>query len=166
MHMQFSALFRTLFSHKTVIATLCLASTIMANAAEPQIVKDAVEAGQWMAEELSSSGYKADFTLDSLKEIDRFVAEQAPGGNPKPGGLLSDHLGARIFALGAYVGEVIRRQGDGQWRGDDTDPKGEINLAIQLKSGTIFWPMQRIMKRIKNGPEDGIYAYGLVMLRP
>ena len=81
-------------------------------------------------------------------------------GNPKPGGLLSDHLGARIFALGAYVGEVIRRQGAGQWRGDDNDPKGEINLAIQLKSGTIFWPMQRIMKRIKNGPEDGIYVYG------
>jgi hypothetical protein len=38
-------------------------------------------------------------------------------------------------------------------------------LAIQLKSGTIFWPMQRIMKRIKNGLEDGIYAYGVVMLR-
>jgi hypothetical protein len=23
--------------------------------------------------------------------------------------------------------------------------------------------MQRIMKRIKNGPEDGIYAYGITM---
>jgi hypothetical protein len=164
--MHISALFRTLFSYRTVIAIIFLASTIMANAAEPHIVKDAVEAADWMAKALSSSGYKADFTLDSLKEVDRFVDDQAPGGNPKPGGLLSDHLGARIFALGAYVGEVIRRQGEGQWRGDDNDPKGEINLAIQLKSGTIFWPMQRIMKRIKNGPEDGIYAYGFVMLRP
>jgi hypothetical protein len=164
--MQISALFRTLISYRTVIAIIFLASTIMANATEPQIVKDAVEAAEWMAKALSSSGYKADFTLDSLKEIDRFVDEQAPEGNPKPGGLLSDHLGTRIFALGAYVGEVIRRQGEGQWRGDDSDPKGEINLAIQLKSGTILWPMQRIMKRIKNGPEDGIYAYGFVMLHP
>jgi hypothetical protein len=108
-------------------------------------------------------GLQGRFTLDSLKEVDRFVHDQAPGGNPKPGGLLSDHLGARIFALGVNVGEVIRRQGDGQWRGDDNDPKGEINLAIQLKSGTVFWPMQRIMKRIKNGSEGGIYAYGITM---
>jgi hypothetical protein len=164
--MQIIALFRTMFSYRTVIATIFLASTIMANAAEPQIVKDAVEAAEWMAKALSSSGYKADFTLDSLKEVDRFVDDQAPGGNPKPGGLFSDHLGTRIFALGAYVGEVIRRQDEGQWRGDDSDPKGEINLAVQLKSGTVFWPMQRIMKRIKNGPEDGIYAYGFIMLRP
>jgi hypothetical protein len=162
-HRQISALFRTLFTYKTVIASICLASTIMANAAEPKIVTDVLDAAEWMAKALSSSGYKADFTLDSLKEVDRFVDDQAPGGNPKPGGLLSDHPGARIFALGAYVGEVIRRQGDGQWRGDDNDPKGEINLAIQLKSGTIFWPMQRIMKRIKNGSEDGIYAYGITM---
>ena len=91
-----------------------------------------------MAKALSSSGYKTDFTLDSLKEVDRFVDDQAPGGNPKPGGLLSGHLCARVFALGAYGGEVIRRQGEGQWRGDDNDPKGEINLAIQLKSGTVF----------------------------
>jgi hypothetical protein len=77
--MQISALFRMLFSYKTVIATICLASTIMANAAEPQIVKDAVEAAEWMAKTLSSSGYKADFTLDSLKEIDRFVDDQARG---------------------------------------------------------------------------------------
>ena len=161
--MQISALFRTLLSYKAVIATLCLASAIMANATEPQIVKDAVEAAEWMAKTLSSSGYKADFTLESLKEVDRFVDDQAPRGKPKAGGLLSDHSGTRIFALGAYVGEVIRRQGGGQWRGDDNDPKGEINLAIQLKSGTIFWPMQRIMKRIKNGPEDGIYAYGITM---
>jgi hypothetical protein len=99
--MQISALFRALFSCRTVIAIIFLASTIMANAAEPQIVRDAVEAAEWMAKALSSSGYKADFTLHSLKEVDRFVDDQVPGGNPKRGGLLSDHLGARIFALGA-----------------------------------------------------------------
>ncbi len=138
----------------------------MVNAAEPEIVRDANAAAEWVANALSSSGYKADFTLDSLKEIDRFFDDQAPGGNPKPGGLLSEDLGARLFALGAYVGEVIRRQGGGRWQGDDADPKAEINLAIQLKSGTIFWPIQRVMKRFKNGPEDSIYPYGVLLLRP
>ena len=51
----------------------------MANAAEPKIVTDALDAAEWMAKALSSSGYKADFTLDSLKEVDRFVDDQAPG---------------------------------------------------------------------------------------
>lgn len=136
----------------------------MMNAAEPEIVKDACAAAEWVAQALSSSGYKADFSLDSLKEIDRFFDDQAPGGNPKPGGLLSQDLGSRIFALGAYVGEVIRRQGEGHWQGDDADSEAEINLAIQLKSGAI-WPMQRVMKRFKNGPEDGIYVYGVIVLR-
>jgi hypothetical protein len=74
--MQISALFGTLLS-RTVIATIFFASTIMVNAAEPQIVKDALDAAEWVAKALSSSGYKADFTLDSLKEVDRFVDDQA-----------------------------------------------------------------------------------------
>jgi hypothetical protein len=65
--------------------------------------------------------------------------------------------------LGAYVGEVIRRHYGGEWQGDDADPAAEINVAVRLNSGTIFWPMQRVMKRFKNGPEDGIYVYGRFM---
>ena len=106
----------------------------MANAAEPQIVKDAVEAAEWMAKALSSSGYKADFTLDSLKEVDRSVDDQAQGGNPTPGGRLSDHLGTRIFALGACVGEVIRRQGEGRWRGDDGNCRTKRGGILSLSA--------------------------------
>jgi hypothetical protein len=133
-------------------------------AAEPAIVKDAMDAADWLATALSNWGYKTDFTLDSLKEVDRFFDEQAPGGNPKPGGLLSRDMGARVFALGAYVGEVIRRQGEGHWHGNDGDVHPEISLAVQLKSGKI-WPTQRVMKRFKNGPEDGVYIYGLALRR-
>src|SRR5580692_3116415 len=118
----------------------------MVDAAEPEIVTDANAAAQWVATALSSSGYKADFTLDSLKEIDRFLDDQAPGRNPKPSGLLSEDLGARLFALGAYVGEVVRRQGSGRWQGDDANPQAAINLTVELKSGAKFWPVQRVMK--------------------
>jgi hypothetical protein len=140
-----------------------LASITMANAADTQIVKDTLDAANWAATALPGVGYNADFTLDSLKEIDRLFDEQAPGGTPKAGGLLSDQLGSRIFVLGAYVGEVIRRHYGGEWQGDDADPKAEINVAVRLKSSTIFWPVQRVMKRFKNGPEDGIYVYGRFM---
>jgi hypothetical protein len=132
----------------------------MADAADTKIVKDTLDAANWAATALPGVGYKADFTLDSLKEIDRLFDEQAPEGKPKPGGLLSDQLGSRIFVLGAYVGEVIRRHYGGEWLGDDADPDAEINVAVRLKSGGIIWPIQRVAKRFKNGPEDGIYIYG------
>ena len=138
----------------------------MKNPTEPKIVSDALSAAEWIAKALSSSGYRANFSLNSLKEIDRFLEEQAPGGNPKPGGLLSQDLGARIFALGAYVGEVIRRRAKGEWQGDDSDPDAEINLVVRLKDGDIIWPVQRVMKRFKNGAEDGIYHYGFVTAPP
>jgi hypothetical protein len=66
---------------------------------------------------------------------------------------------------GCVVGEAVHDPLPAFRKSQVTNLGAEINLAIQLKSGTIFWPMQRIMKRIKNGLEDGIYAYGVVMLR-
>jgi hypothetical protein len=144
---------------------ICLVSAAMVDAADTKIVKDTLDAANWAATALPGVGYKADFTLDSLKEIDRLFDEQTAEGKPKPGGLLSDQFGSRIFVLGAYVGEVIRRHYGGEWQGDDADPRAEINVAVRLNSGTLFWPIQRVMKRCKNGPEDGIYVYGRFMER-
>ena len=132
---------------------------------QSKVVSDALALAEQIARALSQSGYKADFSLESLKEVDRFFDEQAANGQPKPGGLLSQQLGARLFAIGAYVGEVIRRQNAGQWQGDDSDPQAEINIAVRLKTGVILWPVQRVMKRFKNGAEDGIWIYGVVAPR-
>src|SRR5580704_2089494 len=107
----------------TIAIALCLAGVTAGNAAEtvpikraspeafrPSIVKDAVEAADWMAKSLADWGYKADFSLDSLKDVDRFIDEEAPDGKPKPGGHLAQQFGAHIFGLGAYLGETIRRR--------------------------------------------------------
>jgi hypothetical protein len=130
---------------------------------ESRILRDVSIAADWMARALSSSGYRADFSLESLEEVDRFLDEQAPDGKPKQGGLLSEDFGNRLFSLGAYVGEVIRRQAGGQWEGDDSDPQAEINLAVRLPDGGMIWPVQRVMKRCENGDEDSVYAYGVIL---
>lgn len=52
-----------------------------------------------------------------------------------------------MFAVGSYVGEVIRRHYGGEWRGNDEDPEGEINLGLVLPGGAIIWPVQRVLKR-------------------
>jgi hypothetical protein len=127
------------------------------------VIQDAMVASTWIATALSSSGYVADFTAASLWEIDRFFEEHSQDGAAKAGGLLSDDLGSRLFALGAYVGEVLRRERGGTWEGDDQDAEAEMNIAVRLPDGTTCWPVQRVMKRFKNGAEDGIAAYGVGM---
>jgi hypothetical protein len=127
------------------------------------IVEDATASADWIASALTSSGYRADFSPGSLWEIERFFDEHAPSGRARPGGLLAENLGSRIFALGSYVGEVLRRSLGGEWVGDDADAAAEINLTLLFPDGGQIWPVQRAMKRLKNGPEDNIATYGVAL---
>lgn len=43
---------------------------------------------EWVIRALNSSGYKADYTLESMKEVDRFFDEQNT-----PDGILSNNRG-------------------------------------------------------------------------
>jgi hypothetical protein len=133
-------------------------------AARPSIVRDAIEAADWMAKSLVDQGYKADFSLESLKEVDRFIEDEAPDGKPKPGGHLAQQFGVQIFGLGAYLGETLRRQGNGQWEGNDRDAWPEITLAVRLKSGALVRPTQHVLKRLETGPENSLYPFGVIVL--
>lgn len=128
---------------------------------KPSLKEDIERAYEWISTALKSSGYNADFSIESLREIDRFFDEHTENGQSKTGGLLAENTGMRLFALGSYVGEVLRRQYGGEWKIDDNDPEGEINIAVNLTNGTVVWPVQRVMKRLENGSEDGIYVYGI-----
>jgi hypothetical protein len=99
---------------------------------EAPIIRDAVPAAEWVAEAMRSSGYATDFSPVSLWEIDRFFAEQLKRpGKPRRGGLLAEDLGSRIFAIGAYVGEVIRRgaRHAWDWAPGEGGPDDEIVFA-------------------------------------
>ena len=127
---------------------------------KPSLIEDIEKGYNWISSALASSGYSIDFSIESLKEIDRFFDENVENGIPKPNGLLSESKGTRIFGIGSYIGEVIRREYGGEWIVDDNDPNGEINISVKLNNGAVIWPIQRAMKRFSNGNEDGIYAYG------
>ncbi len=127
------------------------------------LIEDAVAGAAWVALALTNSGYPADFSARSLGEIDRFFDDHARDGQPVSGGLLAEQFGYRIFAIGGYVGEVIRRSMGGEWAADDTDPRGELTMSLRLPDGSIVWPMQRAFKRFRNGPEDGIAVYAAML---
>lgn len=124
------------------------------------IVEDIKTSADWMAHALQSSGYRADFSPASLWEIDRFFDEHARKGIAKRGGLFAEDLGQRLFALGAYVGEVVRRTQGGVWMGVDSDPAAEINAELILPGEIHCWPVQRAIKRFQNGAEDSIAVWG------
>lgn len=133
---------------------------------EQNTLKDDINKGStWISSALNSSGYKADYSIESLKEIDRFFDEHVENGEPKKGGLLSESLNSRMFSLGAYVGETLINNYGGKWSYDENDPTDEFKVQVILSDGAIIWPMQRVMKRLKNGKEDSIYGYG-VSLKP
>src|SRR5262249_36871086 len=125
------------------------------------IKEDINKSAEWIALALKSSGYRADFTPQSLWEIDRFFDDHSANGNAKPGGLLSQSLGSRIFAVGAYIGEVVRRNVGGEWVGDDTDPKAEITVELHLPDGRGCRPIQHAMMRFKTGAKDGFANWGI-----
>ena len=101
-------------------------------------------ASDWVVKALNSSGYKADYSLESMKEIDRFFDEQS-----SETGLLSKNRGEILFG--------------GEWNTDDSDPQGEIHISVKLADGTVIWPVIRCMKRYEHGSEESIYAYLFVL---
>ncbi len=118
--------------------------------------EDILISSEWVVNALNSSGYKADYTLESMKEIDRFFDEQKTG-------ILSKNLGSTIFALGSYVGQTAIKLYGGEWVTDDNDPKGEVNISVKLSNGTMIFPVMKCMKRFGNGSEDSLYAYLYVL---
>ena len=130
---------------------------------KPTLLSDIKESSAWIILALNSSDYKVDMSVESLKEIDRFFNEQLDdvAHTPKHGGLLSESMGKRLFAIGSFIGEVIINEYGGNWITNDNDKQGEINIAVELSNGTVIWPVQRIMKRYREGPENDIYNYAV-----
>ncbi|MER8579785.1 hypothetical protein NKG95_13780 [Mesorhizobium sp. M1423] len=119
-----------------------------------RLQEDIPIAAQWISNALQSSDYGADFSPQSISEVERFFREQTKDGEPISDGLMAQDIGSRLFALGSYCGEVLRKELGGHWLTNDDDPEGEINAALEVGSGVTCWPMQRAMKRLRSSEDD------------
>ncbi|OQR59712.1 hypothetical protein B6E66_34070 [Streptomyces maremycinicus] len=118
---------------------------------------------QWVARALASSGYLADFSPASLHGIEQFMSDHSNQGTPAEGGLLTTDPATRLFALGCYLGETLRHALGGSWEADDDSPHSAIDIRLRLPDGPILWPVQRMIKRYRNGPEASITAYAAIL---
>ncbi|MBR1599371.1 MAG: hypothetical protein IJ661_10755 [Lachnospiraceae bacterium] len=124
------------------------------NKQEKTLAEDIPVSAEWAKDNLNKTGYEVDYNLESMKEVERFFNEQS-----KEGGVLTGKSGSILFSLGCLIGETIIRICGGEWVTDDDDPMGEINIAVKLPNDAVVWPVQRCMKRLKNGDEENIYDY-------
>ncbi len=123
----------------------------------------------WISRELRSLGYQADFSPDSLWEIDRFYDDNCQNGMATPEGFLSQDLDARLYAIGAYVGEVMRRAVGGEWIFKEDKPGIDVKTSLRLPDGSRQWPVQRVFKRFISGSEYSIAVWGIragLQIRP
>lgn len=123
------------------------------------LIEDAKTAATWVAERLAQSGYRSDFSLGSVWDIEQFFDDHADLGKPKEGGLLSEDYGSRLFALAAYLGETWRRAGNGTWSAPlstDVPPYlKDFEIAIVFPNGTRAWPGRSVIVRFQNGKDAG-----------
>jgi hypothetical protein len=120
---------------------------------------DIGDASESAAESMTALGYAADFSVDSLAEMDRCFAEKVHAETPGYKDLFADDLTGTCFAMGAYLGEVLRRNGGGEWQGDPNDPMIHINLELILPNDSICRPMKQILTRLNDGPDASFVSY-------
>lgn len=124
-----------------------------------------------MATLLCNAGYLADYSLESLAEVDRVIDEYSHDGKAKKGGLLApEFLPAdqrtqmRLFSLGCYVGAVLCQLLDGHWEKHPEHPDRPDLWQVKLPSGSAFFPINKVFKRFNNGEADSLYGFGMVVV--
>src|SRR5688572_30613291 len=81
----------------------------------PTLRQSVVSSAAVAAGALRRRGYDTDYSVASLRELDRFFTRETTGaGRPRPGGVLDRQPENVLSSLGAYVAEVLRRAGGGR----------------------------------------------------
>ena len=128
------------------------------------------EGGIVVWDQLDLSAY--DYSIASLEQVDRYLDAVRS---------VKDQLEWQtytntVLATGAYIGEVLRRRGDDQWRwlsyADFTAQfpqirsamgilKEDLNCAAVLASekGQITLPFNKVMRSLEEGPENSVHFY-------
>lgn len=128
--------------------------------------QDIKKQSKWIVKAFGADLLRLDHSIESFKQIDHFFNIHTKDGQAVEGGRLAQNTGLILFAIGSYVGETLIKNIPGSaWVTDDNDQEGEVNASVHFPDGGRVWPMQKVIKRFRNGEEDGIYAYGQMLAK-
>jgi len=133
------------------------------------LVQDDIVCDMYMGRELMCS--QLDYSVDSLKLIDSYL--EAVRTQPPEG----EDMMRVILRVGAYVGEVIRRNTKKTISWLDFEEAEKMSsmvegLGKQAGTLTVLWtapagftfPLAKVQKFLTNGPEDSTYFFASTML--
>lgn len=105
----------------------------------------------------SNFGIVLDWSDRSIANVEKILAQMSQdyvSSSPKPS---DDEVSTIAKGYGGYLGEVYRRNHGGEW--GLMTLNGDSFPAFKARSGSIFWPVGRVLNRIKNGAEDNVLFY-------
>ena len=100
-------------------------------------------ASDWISNFLMREGYHADYTIESLFEIDKFFKEKM--------NLVLERDDNRnfIFSISAYIGEVIRKKFNGHWELSRDIDLDDETIGIGFKNHKTIYPLNITLELIQ-----------------
>ena len=127
---------------------------------QEEIEKMALAAEQWFSE-VYPTAPKMDYSVESLQAIDSALGHNVSTFESQ------EAIDCILSMFGAYLGEVIRRRIGGTWMFDEELPRMvSKNPGSSKLDGITTYPFRKVLKRLRNGEEDSVYGYALVVCNP
>ncbi|MFE0148072.1 hypothetical protein ACFWY5_13075 [Nonomuraea sp. NPDC059007] len=109
-------------------------------------------------------GFSIDWTSASALQLDlycdAFMAGELSPTSRWTGRPTKDYIHTMVMSMGAYLGELLVRNGGGRWAYDIE----QNNACVDLDNDLRIWPHNKVFKRLTIGPEHSLapyYHYGL-----
>jgi hypothetical protein len=119
---------------------------------------------QNLVKEFGKINIKLDYSIESLKLIEDYISKNSSGTKFKKNSFFAEDTDSKAFALGAYLGEVIRRNSLGvRWNNDNSE--SPIEIIQETPNGSKALTINKAFKRIYHGEEDSIHHFAIIMLK-
>ncbi|MDF1696697.1 MAG: hypothetical protein P1U56_12725 [Saprospiraceae bacterium] len=114
--------------------------------------------------EFDKLGIDLDYSVQSLENVESYISKTIMSSKPKTKSYFNEDTETKAVELGAYLGEVIRRNSKAvRWK--NADVESPLEVALESADGSVFFVINKAYKRIKNGEEDNIFYFARVILK-
>jgi|GEM_PF-1617113 len=126
--------------------------------------KNLVFQAQVFKEDLSTVIGELDYSLESLAKVEKYISETVPiEGKPNKNSFFSSETSDKVFALGCYTGEVIRRLLSTVVWYIDADSDSPLSISLTNSVGAIGFVINKAYKRIYEGDGDDLLHFAKVL---
>ncbi|MEU6842890.1 hypothetical protein ABZ930_13595 [Streptomyces sp. NPDC046716] len=108
---------------------------------------------------VASSRVPLDHSVASLRVVD-FLVDGLRKGTPD-----RERVDAVLFALGAYVGEVLVRRAGAVWVDLDAHQRAYFGqrVGVRMPDGRVWNPLGKVVNRYEVGPEESLRTFYLTL---